>query len=245
MELIKVKIDKIKPYERNARKNDEAVKAVVESIKQCEYVAPIVVDEDYVILCGHTRLKALKQLGYTEVEICVKSGLTDEQKRKYRLLDNKTNEIAEWDFDLLAEELDGLDFGDLQLDWGVGDDEPTADEIVEDEVPEVDEENPPICQLGDVWQLGEHMLMCGDSTDILQVETLMNGNKADLVLTDPPYNVDYTGGTDEHLKIENDNQTSEQFAIFLEKAFNNISACTRQGGGVLLFLHRPLYQSFY
>lgn len=235
MELIKVKIDKIKPYERNARKNDEAVKAVVESIKQCEYVAPIVVDEDYVILCGHTRLKALKQLGYTEVEICVKSGLTDEQKRKYRLLDNKTNEIAEWDFDLLAEELDGLDFGDLQLDWGVGDDEPTADEIVEDEVPEVDEENPPICQLGDVWQLGEHMLMCGDSTDILQVETLMNGNKADLVLTDPPYNVDYTGGTDEHLKIENDNQTSEQFAIFLEKAFNNISACTRQGGAYYCF----------
>lgn len=126
MELIKVNIDKVKPYERNARKNDEAVKAVVESIKQCEYVAPIVVDENYVILCGHTRLSALKQLGYTEVEVCVKSGLTDEQKRKYRLLDNKTNEIAEWDFDLLAEELDGLDFGDLQLDWGVGDDEPTA-----------------------------------------------------------------------------------------------------------------------
>lgn len=187
MELVKVKIEEVKPYERNARKNDEAVKAVVESIKQCEYVAPIVVDEDYVILAGHTRLKALKQLGYTEVEVCVKSGLTDEQKRKYRLLDNKTNEIAEWDFDLLAEELDGLDFGDLQLDWGVGGDEPTASEIVEDEVPEVDEENPPICQLGDIWQLGEHKLMCGDSTDVLAVKMLMNGRQSDLVFTDPPY----------------------------------------------------------
>lgn len=118
MELVTVSLDKIRPYDRNPRKNDEAVAAVMESIKQCTYVAPIIVDENNVILAGHTRYKALKKLGKTEAEVIVKSGLSDEQKRKYRLLDNKTNELADWDFDLLAEELKGLDFGDLELDWG-------------------------------------------------------------------------------------------------------------------------------
>lgn len=111
MKLVTLKLTDIKPYERNARKNDQAVSIVAESIRQCNYVAPIVVDENDVILAGHTRWKALKQLGRTEAQCVVKSGLTDEQKRKYRLLDNKTAELAEWDFDLLADELDGLDFG--------------------------------------------------------------------------------------------------------------------------------------
>lgn len=118
MELKTLKIKDIHPYERNARKNDQAVDAVAKSIEQCSYVAPIVVDENHVILAGHTRWKALKKLGHTECECIVKDGLTEEQKKKYRLLDNKTNELAEWDFDLLADELDGLDFGDLELDWG-------------------------------------------------------------------------------------------------------------------------------
>ena len=110
MELVTISLNKIKPYERNPRKNDEAVAAVMESIKQCTYVAPIIVDENNVILAGHTRYKALKKLGKTEAEVIVKSGLSDEQKRKYRLLDNKTNELAERDFAMLAEELGGLDF---------------------------------------------------------------------------------------------------------------------------------------
>lgn len=111
MELITLKIGDIRPYERNARKNDHAVDAVAESIRQCEYIAPIIVDENHVILAGHTRWKALKKLGRMEAECVVKAGLTDEQKRKYRLLDNKTAELADWDFDLLADELEGLDFG--------------------------------------------------------------------------------------------------------------------------------------
>ncbi len=109
----------IKPYEKNPRKNDGAADAVMKSINQCGYVAPIIIDEKNVILAGHTRYKALKKLGYDEAECVVKEGLTEEQKKKYRLLDNKTNELAEWDFELLAEELDGLDFGDLDLDWGI------------------------------------------------------------------------------------------------------------------------------
>lgn len=120
MEIIKMPIGDIKPYPNNPRKNDDAVAAVVESIKQCGYCAPIVVDEDGVVLAGHTRLKALKKLGRTEAEVCVKTGMTKEQKKKYRLLDNKTSEFAAWDFDALAAELDGLDFGDF--DFGFDED---------------------------------------------------------------------------------------------------------------------------
>lgn len=111
MELVKKKLADLVPYENNPRNNDKAVDAVVESIKQCGYVAPIIVDEENVILAGHTRYKALKKLGKTDVEVVVRAGLSDEQKRKYRILDNKTNEFADWDFDKLEEELAGLEFG--------------------------------------------------------------------------------------------------------------------------------------
>ena len=103
MELKNIKISDIQPYEKNPRKNSEAVEVVLKSIKQCEYIAPIVLDEENVILAGHTRYKALKKLGYKEIECVIKRGLTEEQKKKYRLLDNKTNELAEWDMELLAE----------------------------------------------------------------------------------------------------------------------------------------------
>ena len=115
MEVVNIKLRDLKPYENNPRKNDQAVDAVAESIKQCGYIAPIIVDEDNVILAGHTRYKALKKLGRKDAECIVKAGLTEEQKRKYRLLDNKTNEFAEWDLDLLADELEGLDFDDFDL----------------------------------------------------------------------------------------------------------------------------------
>lgn len=119
MELVTISLDKIKPYERNPRNNNKAVDAVMESIRQCTYVAPIIVDENNIILAGHTRYKALKKLGKTEAEVIVKSGLSDEQKRKYRLLDNKTNELAEWDFDMLAEELEDLDFEGFDFGFSV------------------------------------------------------------------------------------------------------------------------------
>ena len=119
MELVTLPLNKIKPYERNPRNNNKAVDAVMESIRQCTYVAPIIVDENNIILAGHTRYKALKKLGKTEAEVIVKSGLSDEQKRKYRLLDNKTNELAEWDFDMLAEELEDLDFEGFDFGFSV------------------------------------------------------------------------------------------------------------------------------
>ncbi len=205
MEIIKLNINEVIPYPDNPRKNDNAVDAVAESIKQCGYCSPIVIDEDNVILAGHTRLKALKKLKWKEVECVRKTGLTEEQKKKYRILDNKTNELAEWDFDLLEEEIDGLDFDgfDFGFDFNSGEDDA---EIIEDEVPEVDEENEPITQLGDIWQLGEHRLMCGDSTDKATVELLMDGKKADMVFTDPPYGVSYEGGVIHGNKINTDHK---------------------------------------
>ena len=118
MEIKMVRVEDIVPYENNPRKNDGAVDAVAESIKQCGYVAPIIIDEENIILAGHTRFKALKKLGRKEIEVIVRAGLTEDQKRKYRILDNKTNEFAEWDFGKLEEELLGMDFGgfDFGLD---------------------------------------------------------------------------------------------------------------------------------
>jgi len=116
MEIRRVKIGEIKPYENNPRLNDGAVDAVAESIRQCGYCAPIVVDENMVILAGHTRHKALQKLGYDECEVCIVRGLSEEQKKKYRILDNKTNELAKWDFTLLEQELEGLEFEGFDFD---------------------------------------------------------------------------------------------------------------------------------
>lgn len=108
--LSTMRMEDIRPYPNNPRKNDGAVDAVAESIRQCGYVAPIIVDEDGVILAGHTRYKALQKLGYKTADVLVKSGMTEEQKKKYRLLDNKTSELAGWDFAMLEDELSELDF---------------------------------------------------------------------------------------------------------------------------------------
>lgn len=121
MQIINIDIDKIIPYEKNPRRNDDAVDAVAESIRQCGYRAKIIVDENMVVLAGHTRLKALKKLGVQMCEVQVEDDLSDEQKRKYRLLDNKASENAKWDFELLAGELDGLDFGDFDFGFELPD----------------------------------------------------------------------------------------------------------------------------
>ena len=116
MEYQKKRLEDIRPYENNPRINDDAVEDVMESIRQCSYIAPIVVDEDGVILAGHTRYKALLRLGYDECDVIVAEGLNEEQKRKYRLYDNKTAELAEWDQRKLMEELSDVDF--LGYDFG-------------------------------------------------------------------------------------------------------------------------------
>ena len=210
--LSTMRMDDIRPYPNNPRRNEGAVDAVAESIRQCGYVAPIIVDEDGVILAGHTRYKALKKLGYETADVLVKSGMTEEQKRKYRLLDNKTGELAEWDYDLLEMELDGLDFGDLDLDWGI--DMEDAPEVAEDDYEVVPPEEPK-SKPGDIYQLGRHRLMCGDSTSIDAVETLMGGQMADMVFTDPPYGYNYQSNRREKTKrfdvLENDDKILDFF----------------------------------
>jgi site-specific DNA-methyltransferase (adenine-specific) len=184
-QLKTVSLADMKPYANNPRHNDGAVDAVKESIRQCNYIAPIIVDEDNIILAGHTRYKALQALGKTEAEVMIVTGLTEEQKKKYRLLDNKTNEMASWDIDLLEVELEDIDFEGFDFGFEVTEIEP---EIVEDDY---DEEAPtePRVKLGDLWQLGDHRLICGDSTDVNVIERLVGGVQADLVLTDPPYGI--------------------------------------------------------
>lgn len=195
-ELAEVSVSKIVPYENNPRINDSAVDAVKKSIEQCDYISPIVVDENMVVLAGHTRLKALQELGEKKCQVVVVSGLSEEQKKKYRLLDNKTNELAGWDFEMLEEELQDLDFGDLDLDWGIDLYDEEEKEVTEDdyegEIPEV-----PKSKIGQIYKLGRNRIMCGDSTDEKHIKALMNGEIPDMVFTDPPYgmnlNTDYSG----------------------------------------------------
>lgn len=227
MEIVKLKLSKIKPYAKNPRKNDGAVDAVAESIRQCGYCAPIVVDEDYVILAGHTRYKALKKLGWAEAEVVVREGLTAEQKRKYRLLDNKTNELSQWDFELLAGELEGLDFNGFDFGFDLPNDD--NDEAVDDDYDVVLPEEP-TTKPGDLFALGDHRLLCGDSTKVEAIAQLCGGRAADLLLTDPPYNVNYQGG-----KIANDNMADADFYNFLVSAFGAAKSGLRPGAAFYIW----------
>ena len=194
MQIIEKSITEITPYEKNPRKNDEAVQYVANSIKQFGFKVPIVIDKDGVIVAGHTRYKAAQELGLEKLPCIIADDLTEEQVKAFRIADNKVGELAEWDFDLLGEELDGIfdidmsEFG-FDIDFDLDEEEPT--EIVEDEIPEEVETR---CKLGDIWQLGNHKLICGDSTDVAVIDRLMDGVKADCVFTDPPYQLDTQGG---------------------------------------------------
>lgn len=228
MNIIEKKLTEIIPYEKNPRKNDEAVKYVAESIKQFGFKVPIVIDKDNVIVAGHTRYKASKKLGLKEVPCIVADDLTEEQIKAYRLADNKVAEQAEWDFDLLGEELSDIldiDMGDFGFDLSVEEEEKEA---VEDEF-EMELPEEPRAKLGDIYQLGNHRLMCGDSTKIDDVEKLMGGDLADMLLTDPPYNVDYEGKTKDKLKIENDKMENDNFRQFLIDAFSNANMAMKAG----------------
>lgn len=218
MNIIQMQIKDIIPYKRNAKKHDDKqIKNVTESIKQFGITQPLVVDKDNVLIIGHCRLIACKRLKMKEVPVVRMGELTPEQVDKLRLLDNKLNE-SEWDFDLLAEDIPTLDFSGFDIDWQLPEIKEET-EVVEDEVPEVPEE--PKAKLGDIYQLGNHRLMCGDSTKAEDVEKLMNGVKADMVFTDPPY-----GMKKENDGVANDNLNYDDLLEFNKKwipiTFNNL-----------------------
>lgn len=233
MEIIMRPISEVIPYEKNPRNNKAAVDLVANSIKEFGFKNPIIIDADGIVVAGHTRLKAAKKLGLKEVPTIMADDLTPEQIKAFRLADNKTAEAAEWDFDLLTEELDSIfdiNMEDFGFDISLEDDA----EVIEDDIPdELPEE--PKSKLGDIYQLGRHRLMCGDSTILADVEKLMNGTMVDLFLTDPPYNVDYTGKTKDALKIENDKMDDSSFREFLATVFGNAKAVMKSGAAFYIW----------
>ncbi len=203
---------KILPYQHNPRKRSKkAVAKVAASIREFGWRQPIVVDEDGIILVGHTRRDAAAELKLKTAPVHVARGLSEEQKRAYRIADNRTNEETEWDEDLLRFELAGL--RDLSFDLALTGFELNAVNGYlrsgpvdgEDDVPEPGE---PVTKTGDLWTLGDHRLLCGDATSEADVQRVMGGERAGLVFTDPPYGVDYDGGTTVREKLRGDSDTS-------------------------------------
>ena len=183
-----------------------------------------------VIVAGHTRFRASKKLGLKQVPISVIDNLSEEQINAYRIADNRTAEESEWDNELLKMEIKELKAKDFKLDLLGFNDEQLNNILFEekqgltdeDDVPETPEE--PITKLSNIWKLGKHKLICGDSTSEETFKNLFNDNKADLIFTDPPYNVDYSGRKDNDLgKIKNDNMSENDFIDFLYKNFNLMS----------------------
>lgn len=228
MKIQNVSLDSLIPYARNTKKHDETqISNVAESIKQFGFVQPVVIDNQNEIVIGHCRVLAAKRLEMSEVPCVCVSDLTPEQVNALRIVDNKTNE-SEWDIEYLMQELNDIDLSSFDFDFGLEMDMDDADlDVVEDEVPEVDEAEP-ISKLGQIWQLGRHRLMCGDSTEPDDVAKLMDGATADLVLTDPPYNVAVENS--QGMTIENDNMDSHSFYEFLYKAFGSIESNLKPGG---------------
>jgi len=234
LKIVYKRVDEIIPYVNNPRKiSQNAIDNVASSIKNFGFKVPIIIDKDNEIVAGHTRILAAKKLGMEEVPCIVADDLTDTQVKAFRIADNKTAEFSEWDFDLLEVELEGLgdEFTGFDIDE-LGELFNDDTEVIEDDF---DEEPPeePISKRGDIWQLGRHRLMCGDSTSEEDVAKLMNGVKADMVFTDPPYGMnldtDYSkmegngrkGKT--YSKVIGDNEDFKDDLI--ETVFKNFNYC--------------------
>lgn len=232
MEIVNKNIEEIKMYENNPRNNDGAVEYVANSIKEFGFKVPIVLDKNNIIVAGHTRYKAAKLLNITEIPCIIADDLSDEQVKAFRLIDNKAAELASWDNDLLNLELETIKDIDMELfDFQISN---ILDNVVDDEY-EVELPEDPKTKTGNIYKLGNHYLMCGDSTNTDDVKKLMNNQLADLIVTDPPYNVNYEGKTGDNLKIMNDNMENNQFYSFLESAFINLYESIKDGGSIYVF----------
>ena len=230
MQIHDISISLLREYDNNPRNNDGAVDAVAASIREFGFKVPVIVDGDNVIVAGHTRVKAARKLGMSAVPCIIADDLTPEQIRAFRLADNKTAELAGWDFTKLEEELleisNQFDMSAFGFDMSDFEEEK---KVVEDEVPEVDQDAD-VTKLGDIWQLGRHRLMCGDSTDKATVELLMDGKKADMVFTDPPYGYNYQSNMREKTSkfdvIENDDKILDFFPCVQSVCDGFVYICT-------------------
>lgn len=230
MNIIEKPINEVIPYEKNPRINDNAVPAVMKSIEEFGFKVPIVIDKNGTIVTGHTRLKAAKKLGMKTVPCIVADDLTPEQIKAFRLADNKVAEAAEWDMELLNEELDGIIDIDMS-DFNFGDitDSPSSEDVVEDDGENIELPSEPKTRLGDIWMIGRHKLMCGDATSEDVLKRLMGGDKVDMYLTDPPYNVAYEGKTEDKLTIQNDSMEDSAFYQFLVDSFVAADSVMNEG----------------
>lgn len=236
MQIEKRLLSDLIPYINNSRKHsDDQVSQIAASIKEFGWTNPILVDGDNGIIAGHGRIMAAKKLGMTEVPVIELAHLSKEQRKALIIADNKLALNSDWDTNLLSIEL--ADLQELGFDLNLTGF--NADELAnllqpeqvdgltdENEIPPVPEE--PKTKLGDIYQLGDHRLMCGDSTSIEAVEKLTDG-LVDILVTDPPYNVDYTGKTKDALKIQNDSMDDSTFRQFLRDAFTAADVVMKPG----------------
>jgi DNA modification methylase len=235
-------IHKLVPYARNPRTHsDQQVMQIAASIAQFGFVNPVLVDSDAGILAGHGRLLGAQKLQLKEVPVIVLDHLSPAQRRAYLIADNKLAELAGWDEDLLRLELRDLELADFDLGViGFSDEElrdllAEPDEVSpgltdEDAAPETPER--PVSQAGHVWLLGKHRVLCGDATNLDAVTKLMGGEYADLIFTDPPYNVDYEGYTEQKLKIQGDRMKPEEFDQFLQGSFTSYRTVVKPGASL-------------
>lgn len=239
LKIVTLPIDSLTPYEKNARQHkDMDVGVIKKSIEEFGMCDPIGIwGEKNIIVEGHGRLLALKELGYKEVPCIRLDHLTNEQRKAYALTHNRSAELSSWDFDTLDEELKALegdfDLSSLGFEEFLGLEEP---EVEDDDFEENDflSENPE-SKVGDIYVLGEHRLFVGDSKSKENVDLLVNGQTVDFILTDPPYNVDYEGKTAEKLKIDNDKLEDDDFYDLLLKAFSNMVEHAKPGANFFVF----------
>lgn len=232
MQVLPLPIDQIEPYGKNAKKHPEKqVKQIAASIQEFGFNQPIVVDRDKVIIVGHGRYAAAQYLGLKTVPV-LELDIPEDKARAYRLADNKLNE-SEWDMPLVIAELKELSIELVDL-TGFDRKLVLQDDKRDDDVPPLPET--PRSTRGDLYQLGPHRLLCGDSTSAQDFATLMESQKADMVFTDPPYNVNYKGSGEETSRgILNDKMDDAAFSAFLTDAFKQLRAYTKEGGALYVF----------
>lgn len=240
-QIKRLAIDKLIPYVNNAKvHSDSQITRIASSIREFGFVNPVLIDKEFNIIAGHGRVMAAKKLDMTEVPCVFVEGLTDAQRKAYILADNKLGELAEWDMELVKLELEELELANFDVDLTGFDinDFLKPDEIVEVEVPDLPDE--PKAKVGDIYELGgKHRLICGDATNLSDVEKLTQGLNVDLVVTDPPYNMAYEGAGNtkdrKSKRIMNDKMSPEDFRRFLTDVYTNYYAVMKDGASIYVF----------
>lgn len=242
MKINTLKIDEIFIYSRNAKKHPfEQIKNVSKSIERFGWAQPLVVDGKNELIIGHCRLEAAKLLGLTEVPVVTMDGLSPKEVKALRLADNKLNE-SDWDMSLVREELKDLEDIELLNLTGFSEDLILEDDEQDDVLPEIPSE--PQTKLGDIYELGNHRVICGDATNE-DVAKLMNGVQADMVFTDPPYNINYKGqGKNTSNHIKSDNLEDDQFDSFLNEVFARYRENVKTGAPLYVFHASSTQQQF-